>query len=257
MDLKLKGRTALVTGASRGIGEGVAHALAGEGCHLELAARSEPDLQRLATGLAQAHGIRARAHRADLLHPEECVRLAQAAGPVDILVNNAGAIPQASLLDMDDAAWRAAWELKVYGFINLTREVFRGMCERGGGVIVNVIGIAGERPVPNYVAGSMANAALMAMTRAMGVEGIRRGVRVVGVNPGPTETSRQILRWKARAQKQLGDESRWRELVAGFPRGRLGTVEEVAASVAFLASDVSSYTNATVLTIDGGWTGMQ
>jgi NAD(P)-dependent dehydrogenase (short-subunit alcohol dehydrogenase family) len=257
MDLKLQGRTALVTGASRGIGEGVAQVLAAEGCHLELAARTEADLRRLATALAGMHGIRARAHTADLSRAQECVRLAQAAGPVDILVNNAGAIPQASLQEMDDAAWRAAWELKVYGFVNLTREVFRGMCERGSGVIVNVIGIAGERPLPHYVAGSMANAALMAMTRAMGVEGIRHGVRVVGVSPGSTETSRQVVRWKARAQQQFGDESRWRELVTGFPRGRLGTVEEVAASVAFLASDVSSYTNATVLTIDGGWTSMQ
>jgi NAD(P)-dependent dehydrogenase (short-subunit alcohol dehydrogenase family) len=257
MDLKLRGRTALITGASRGIGAGAARALAAEGCHLEMAARSEADMKALAESLVREFGIRARVHVADLSKPQECVALAREAGPVDILVNNAGAIPQGTLRDIDDAKWREAWELKVYGFLNVTREVFAAMCERGAGVVVNIIGIAGERPLPHYVAGSMANAGLMAMTRALGVEGIQRGVRVVGINPGFIETSRQVVRWKARARAEFGDENRWRELVTGFPRGRLGTVEEIAAAVAFLASDVSSYTNATVVTIDGGLSTMR
>ena len=111
---------------------------------------------------------------------------------------------------------------------------------------------AGERPTANYVAGSMANSALMTMTRALGVESMRHGVRVVGVNPGYIETDRQIVRWKARAKNELGDESRWRELTTVFPLGRLGTVDEVANTVAFLASDASSYTSGAVVTIDGG-----
>ncbi|HVZ44920.1 MAG TPA: short-chain dehydrogenase/reductase [Ramlibacter sp.] len=257
MDLQLRGKRALITGASRGIGAGVAEALAEEGCDLELAARSEADLRQLASTLAARHGVQVRVHVADLTRPEECAQLVRSAGSLDILVNNAGAIPQGRLQDIDDQAWRSAWELKVFGFLNVTRQAFKDMCERGGGVIVNVIGIAGERPVPNYVAGSMANAGLMAMTRALGVEGIARGVRVVGVNPGAIETTRQTTRWKARALKELGEENRWRELVAGFPRGRLGQVREVADTVAFLASDRSSYTNATIVTVDGGWTGMQ
>jgi NAD(P)-dependent dehydrogenase (short-subunit alcohol dehydrogenase family) len=120
-------------------------------------------------------------------------------------------------------------------------------------VIVNVLGNAGERPMAHYVAGSMANSALMTMTRVMGAESIRHGVRIAAVSPGYIETDRQVVRWKARAKEQLGDENRWRELTAIFPLGRLGSVEEVANSVAFLASDRSSYTSGAILTIDGGF----
>ncbi len=178
--------------------------------------------------------------------------LVKACGPLDILVNNAGAIPQGSITGLDDATWRTAWDLKVFGFINVTREVYRDMCASKRGVIVNVVGTAGERPSAIYIAGSMANAGLMAMSRALGAESVDYGVRVVAVNPGAIETDRQVVRWKARAKTELGDENRWRELVTGFPRGRLGTVDEVASTVVFLCSDRAGYISGTVVTVDGG-----
>ncbi len=252
MDLNLQGRRALITGGSRGIGYGVARVLAAEGCDLHLASRSAESLALARRNLQEAYPVKVVTHALDLSQSANIRRLAEACGILDILINNAGAIPQGAI-DLDEAVWRESWDLKVFGFIGLTREIYRQMCERKRGVIVNVVGNAGERPTPNYVAGSMANAALMTMTRVMGAESVRHGVRVVGVAPGYTETDRQIVRWKARAKAELGDENRWRELTTVFPFGRLGTVSEVANTVAFLCSDCAGYTTGTVITIDGGF----
>ncbi len=252
MDLGLKGKRALVTGGSRGIGFGVARVLAAEGCDLHLASRSAESLAAARKKLQADYRISVATHACDLSSGDNVVKLARECTGIDILVNNAGAIPQGTI-ELDEQTWRTAWDLKVFGFIALTREVYREMCERKSGVIVNVLGNAGERPMPNYVAGSMANAALMTMTRVMGAESIRHGVRVAAVSPGYIETDRQIVRWKARAKEQLGDEERWRELTAVFPLGRLGTVDEVANTVVFLASGRSSYTSGAVVTIDGGF----
>jgi NAD(P)-dependent dehydrogenase (short-subunit alcohol dehydrogenase family) len=255
MELNLKGRTALVTGGSRGIGYGVAEALAAEGCNLHLASRSADSLEAAKKKLAAKYNVKIGVHALDLSTQDNAIALVKACGPLDFLINNAGAIPQGTVTTLDDKTLRTAWDLKVFGFINLTREIYRDMCAKRRGVIVNIIGVAGERPAANYIAGSMGNAALMAMTHAIGTESPDFGVRVVGINPGAIETDRQVVRWKARAQKELGDENRWRELTTGFPFGRLGTVAEIADTVAFLCSDRSAYTTGTVLTIDGGASG--
>jgi NAD(P)-dependent dehydrogenase (short-subunit alcohol dehydrogenase family) len=252
MELNLKGRTALITGGSRGIGFGAAERLAAEGCNLHLASRSAENLETARQKITAAYRVNVTTHALDLSRLENAVKLAKDCGPVDILINNAGAIPQGTITGLDDKTWREAWDLKLFGFINLTREIYREMCEKKRGVIINVAGTAGARPTANYIAGSMANAALMTMSCALGAESVDYGVRVVAVNPGGTETDRQVVRWKARAKKELGDENRWRELTTGFPRGRLGTVDEVTSMIVFLCSDRSGYTSGTVVTIDGG-----
>ena len=255
MELNLKGRTALITGGSRGIGYGIAESLAAEGCNLHLASRSAESLEGARKKLADKYGVKVSVHALDLSTQDNAIKLVKDCGPLDILINNAGAIPQGTVTGLDDKTLRTAWDLKLFGFINLTREIYGDMCAKKRGVIVNIIGVAGERPAANYIAGSMGNAALMAMSRALGTESPDFGVRVIGLNPGAIETDRQVVRWKARAKKELGDENRWRELTTGFPFGRLGTVAEIADTVAFLCSERSSYTSGTVLTIDGGAAG--
>jgi len=252
MDLKLSGRTALITGGSRGIGLGVAQGLAAEGCHLHLTARNAADLDAARGKILAAHKVNVTCHALDLGVSENARRLAQACRDVDILVNNAGAIPQGTLTGLDENTWRASWDLKVFGYINVTRDIYAAMCERKRGVIVNIIGGAGERPTAGYVAGSMANAGLMAFSRALGAESPNHGVRVVGLNPSATATDRGVTRWRNQAQKDLGDAERWRELTKGFPFGRPAEVKEVADVVVFLCSDRASYVSGTIISVDGG-----
>ena len=252
MELDLKGRTALITGASRGIGYAVARLLAAEGCHVHLASRSAADLDAARKKILAESKVNVTCHAADLGVTENAMRLARELADVDILINNAGAIPQGTITGMDDKHVRDSWELKLFGYINMTREIYRKMCEKRRGVIVNVIGNAGERPSAGYFAGAIANAGLMAMTRALGAESPDYGVRVVGVNPVGTETERAVVRLRQRAEKELKDPERWRELVKQAPFGRLTTADEIANMVVFLASDRASYMSGQVVIVDGG-----
>jgi len=252
MDLNLSGRSALITGGSRGIGLGVAQGLAAEGCHLHLTSRNAADLDAARSKILAAHKVNVTCHALDLSVSENAKKLAQACRDVDILVNNAGAIPQGTLTGLDEKAWRASWDLKVFGYVNVARDIYAAMCERKRGVIVNVIGGAGERPTAGYIAGSMANAGLMAFSRALGADSPNHGVRVVGLNPSATATDRGVARWRNQAQKDLGDPERWRELTRGFPFGRPAEVKEVADVIVFLCSDRASYVSGTVISVDGG-----
>lgn len=252
MDLHLRGKRVLITGASKGIGAAAAEAFAEEGCHLHLAARNEEALAALAEPLRAAHQIDCKIHAVDLRKAEDVTRLAREASDIDILVNNAGDIPGGSLAKVDDATWRHAWQLKVFGYIDLTRLVYAQMKARGGGVIINDIGAAGERFDADYIAGSAGNAALMAFTRALGGKSLDDKIRVVGINPGPVETDRIVTLMKAGAKSRFGDESRYRELMARFPLGRAAKPREIADMMAFLASDRSGYTTGVIVTIDGG-----
>ena len=250
MQLNLQGKTALVTGASKGIGRAIATVLAEEGCHLHLVARTEADLAGVRDALSARHQVSIRIHPLDLSVGGNVRTLIAACPDVDILVNNAGAIPGGSLDAVDEARWRAAWDLKVFGYINMTREFYAQMKGRGRGVIINVIGTGGERPTATYIAGGAGNAALMAFTRAMGAVSANDGIRLLAVNPGMIETERLT----ALAQGMAGgiESPAWQKMLAGLPFGRAGKPEEVADLVAFLASERASYISGTVITIDAG-----
>ena len=252
MDLKLDGRTALITGSSKGIGLSVAQWFAREGAHVCLVARSAEALAKEAATIAQETGVTAQTLAADLADPAAREKVAAAFPDVDILINNAGAVPGGSIDDVDEPAWRAGWDLKIYGYVGLTRLYLKKMKERRHGVIINIIGAGGEKLDALYIAGAMGNAGLMAFTRAIGATSTDFGVRVLGVNPGPVLTERVEVLGRKRAAALLGDENRWRERFAQMPFGRPATCDEIAATVVFLASDLSAYTSGTIVTIDGG-----
>jgi NAD(P)-dependent dehydrogenase (short-subunit alcohol dehydrogenase family) len=252
MDLGLAGKTVLITGASKGIGLAAAEAFAAEGCALHLAARSADALDAAATAIAKRHRVAVTPHAMDLGSADSMVALAARAQDADILINNAGDIPAGPLDQLDDAAWRRGFELKVFGYITLARECYRRMKARKSGVIVNDIGNSGENWDANYIAGSTGNAALMSFTRALGGVSLNDGIRVVGVNPGPVATDRMIKLMKRRAVDWWGDEGRWQELYAKYPGGRPASAEEVADLMVFLASPRAGYITGTIVTIDGG-----
>ena len=252
MDLQLAGKTALITGGSKGIGRATAEVLAGEGCNVILVAREQATLDEAAAGIRARHQVNVRTIAADLSSDAAVRKVAAQAGDLDILVNNAGAIPPGDVLSIDDAKWRTAWDLKVFGDISFCRVVYAQMKTRKPGVIINVIGAAGESFPTNYIAGAAGNASLMAFTRALGKGAPADGLRVVAINPGPVETDRLVMLRRAEAQQKFGDPDRWRELTAGMPFGRAASPAEIGNAVAFLASPVSGYTTGTVLTINGG-----
>ncbi len=252
MDLKLAGKTAVITGSSKGIGATVARTMAEEGCNVHLAARTEADLEAVRDDIMSRQQVGVTIHPMDLSVSGQPEALAEAAGDIDILINNAGAIPGGTIDMIDEATWREAWNLKVFGYINLTRAVYANFKARGGGTIVNVIGTAGERQDFGYIAGSAGNASLMAFTRALGSRSADDNIRVVAVNPGMTETDRLVTLLRGVAAAKGMDPDNWRGQTKGLPFGRAGTSEEVADIVAFLASERASYISGTVVTIDGG-----
>src|SRR6185437_5505459 len=237
---------------SKGIGLAAARAFATEGCNLHLAARSADALDAARRELVDAHGVAVDVHVIDLSSGANVVELGRRCCGVDILINNAGEIPSGPLESLSEEALRRGYDVKLFGYMLLTREIYAAMKARRSGVIVNDIGNSGENFAANYIAGSTANAALMAFTRALGGQSLDFGVRVVGVNPGPVETERMVKINKRRALDWYGDESRWQELRDKYPGGRPASAEEVADLMVFLASPRAAYITGTIVTIDGG-----
>lgn len=252
LETGLRGKMAVITGGSAGIGRAIADALAAEGVDLHLAARTAASLEAAQAALEQAHGVSVTCHPLDLARSEDQTALAGAAPDADILVNCAGAIPGGRLDEIAEPQWREAWNLKVFGTINLSRAYYGLMKARGRGVIVNIIGSGGEKPVADYICGAAGNAALMAFTRALGGSSPRDNIRVIGLNPGATATDRLVALMKKSALDAFGSEDRYTELLRPLPWGRAADVREIAGLAVFLASDLSGYTSGTVMTVDGG-----
>jgi NAD(P)-dependent dehydrogenase (short-subunit alcohol dehydrogenase family) len=252
MDLNLRGRTALVTGGSKGIGLACAAGLAAEGCEVMIVARDP-------AGLAQAakttHARTLSADLSTLAGIESMIASANAAlGRIDILVNNAGSIRAGAFLDIPDAQWLEDWNLKLLGYVRAARAVIPLMQKQGGGTIVNVIGSAARQVIPNYLVGGAANAALVNFTKGLADFGAQHNIYVKAASPGAVATERWENRMKleAKAEGKTYEEARAARISA-YPLGRIVEPEEVADLVCFLASSRSDMLNGISINIDGGW----
>src|SRR5205809_6348639 len=154
MELGLRGKKALVTGGSKGIGRACAEILAQEGCDIVLVSRTPADLEAVRAKIAGEHNVAVRYYALDLSDSRNVDKLAAECADTDLLVNNPGAIPGGNIAEIDEARWRQARELKVCGHINMTRRFYALMAERKTGVIVNILSAAGENADFDYVAGS-------------------------------------------------------------------------------------------------------
>lgn len=260
MDLLIKGRRALVTGASLGIGRAVAEELAREGCDVALIARTEETLRRAAAEIGRTTNRRVVAVPADASEPEAIAKAVATAvsdlgGPIDILVNNAGSTPEDGIERIDFAKWQYSIALKQFGYARFAQAVLPAMRAQKWGRIVNVIGRSGHQPRPVYLAGGAVNAGLLNFTKALAEDCAKDNVLVTGVNPGPIDTPRwQSLRDAAVRTRGVTAEQFDGRAIAGVPVGRLGTSEEVAAVVAFLCSERASFVTGEIVNIDGGGT---
>ncbi len=259
MDLGLRGKTALVTGGSKGIGRAVARTLAAEGVRVAICSRDANALKQTAADIERATSGHVDVVPGDLSQRGEITRVAAEAltrlGRLDVLVNNAGAIKGGDFLATPDEEWLEGWSLKLLGYIRMAREVLPHMQRQGGGRIVNVVGAAARNPAPTYMMGGTANAALINFTKALADLGARSKVLVTGVSPGPVKTERwdSLMAQQAKAAGQ-DLETYVRERSQELPLGRIALPEEVADVVCFLASERASFLTGITITVDGGIT---
>jgi NAD(P)-dependent dehydrogenase (short-subunit alcohol dehydrogenase family) len=254
MDLQLSGKTAIVTGASRGIGWAIAERLAAEGMSLVLAARSLDRLEALASALPTDSLV----HAADLRLPDAPEALVAAAvgrfGRLDLLVNNAGATQRGDFLTLPEDAWSDGFALKFFGAMRCCRAAWPHL-QAGQGAIVNIVGVGGRTGSAEFAIGGAVNAALLNLTKVLADRGLRDGVRVNAINPGSIATERLRTRVERVAAEQGIDQAEAaRRMAQKLGVARFGEPAEIANAVAFLASPASGYCQGAILDVDGGQT---
>ena len=260
MNLGLEGLVVLVTGGSKGIGLACARAFAAEGARVAIASRSRENLDRAAAALSK-EGVSVVTAAADLRDAAQAAEMAriveQQLGPIGVLVNSAGAAVRTPPGELTAGRWHDAMQAKYFTYIHAMDAILPRMAERGGGVVVNVVGMGGKHASPVHLPGGAANAALMLASAGLGNAFASKNVRVVAVNPSATLTDRlqEGIAADARATGSTPEktlEMRTRE----HPMGRFAKPEEIADVVVFLASKRAAYVNAAVVSVDGGATPM-
>jgi 3-oxoacyl-[acyl-carrier protein] reductase len=259
MDLELTGKTALVTGASKGIGKAIARGLAREGVRVAICSRDAATLNAAAKDLGAGARGEVIAIPADLSRADEVQRVAEDAtgrlGRVDILVNNAGAIRGGDFLKIPDEQWTGDWSLKLLGYIRMARAIFPQMQAQGGGRICNVVGAAARNPTGTYLPGGAANAALVNFTKGLADVGAPARILVTAVSPAATRTERwDSLMVQQAAAVGKSVETFQAEQEKTYPLGRIATSEDIADLVCFLVSARASFITGICITVDGGAT---
>lgn len=257
MDLQLKGKTALITGGSEGIGKGIAMGLAKEGVDVAICARRKGPLEATAQEIRDATGAKVVALTADLTNDAEAKAFildgAKALGRVDIMVNNAGSSPGGVIEHLSEADWEQSLQLKFMGYVRCLRYVLPIMVAQGGGRVVNLIGNDGVKPSYWEIAPGAANAAGQNLTVSLAGQYGSDGISFVAVNPGPVRTERWtgLVNAMARDMK-ISFEEADKLAPASIPLGRIAETEEVANLCVMLASPLMHFVNGTMIEIDGG-----
>jgi 3-oxoacyl-[acyl-carrier protein] reductase len=257
MELGLRGKVALVTGGSRGIGAAVARGLAREGARVAITARTAARLEETARSLRESTGAEIHAVTGDLTRPGEAERVVADTvahfGRVDILVNNAGASPGGRLLDLTEADWEKSLQLKFMGYVRCAKAVIPHMLRQGGGRIVNIVGNDGVKPLGLELSPSAANAADLAVTVALAEQYGRQNILINAINPGPVATERwdELVAGIAKAHG-ISVADAQKKVDRSVPLGRIARPEEVADVAVFVASERASFMNGALILLDGG-----
>jgi NAD(P)-dependent dehydrogenase (short-subunit alcohol dehydrogenase family) len=247
-------KTLLVTGGSKGIGLACAQAFQGAGAKVAIASRAQANIDDAIKSLPGAIGF-----AADLTNDESAAALIGAVeaklGPIDILINSAGAARRTAPTDLTPAAYRGAMDAKFFSYINVTDPLIKRMAARKSGIIINIIGAGGKFAATTHIAGGAANAALMLATAGLAQAYAGHNIRVIGISPGLTETSRvaEGMQAEAKLQNITPEEARTRA-IARIPLGRMATPQDIANTALFLASEAASYITGITLTMDGATT---
>jgi NAD(P)-dependent dehydrogenase (short-subunit alcohol dehydrogenase family) len=251
MELELKGKKVLITGGSKGIGLACARAFIAEGAKVAIVSRSQANLDAAKRELKDCHCI--AGDLADAAAAARVVDTAEKAfGPIDVLVNSAGAAKRTNADDLTPEAWRAAMDAKYFTYINVIDPLVKRMAARGSGVIINIIGSGGKIASPIHLAGGSANAALMLATAGLANAYAAKGVRVVGLNPGLTNTSRVSEGLKADAKREgISEEEALARARKKLPLGRLAEPGEIADIAVFAASPRGRFLTGANISCDG------
>jgi 3-oxoacyl-[acyl-carrier protein] reductase len=253
VNLELKDKVAIVGGASKGIGYGIARILAGEGASVALCARREPDLSAAAERISKETGVRVLPISADARKADDCKRIVETVkaefGGVDILVNNDGAPPLGEIASFDDTAWAKAIEQNLMYVVRMVRAAVPSMRERGGGSILNITAISAIQPIPGFALSVATWSGVIGFAKTLSLEVAQYGINVNTICPGYIDTSRLRTVFAAGEEPAEVVQARLREQI---PLKRIGTVDDIGNLVALLVSPKGSYITGTAIQVDGG-----